>query len=219
MHGVAVHVTAIETVLLGWRPGDEHPFTRLGAVSTELSALTPDELRARHHDVIGRRHDELHAMTDEDFDAASVTPVGPGTYGRFMAIRVFDTWVHERDIRVPIGVPGDDTGPAAEMALDEVESSLGYIVGKKIGLPDGYGIAFHLTGPVTRTMYAKVEGRASRVDALDAPDITLTTDSLTFMLLACGRIDPNDAITATRITWTGDDDLAGHAARHLAFTF
>lgn len=214
MHGVAAHVTAIETVLLGWRPGDEHPFTRLPAVSTELSALSPDELRARYHDVTARRRDELREMTDETFDAPSVTPVGPGTYGRFMAIRVFDIWVHERDIRVPLGLPGDDAGPAAEMALDEVHNSLGFIVGKKIGLPDGRSIAIDLSGPVTRTLYAKVDGRASRVDDLPAPDVTLTTDSSTFMLLACGRIDPDDA----RITWTGDAELGAHAARHLAFT-
>ena len=218
MHGVAAHVTAIETVLLGWRPDDEHPFTTLPAVSTELSALSPDELRARYHDVVSRRRDELQTMTDEQFDASSITPVGPGTYGRFMEIRVFDIWVHERDIRVPLDLPGDDSGPAAEMSLDEVHNSLGYIVGKKIGLPDGSGIAIHLTGPMTRRLCAKVDGRASRVDELTTPDVTLTTDSTTFMLLACGRIDPDEAIHDTRITWNGDPELGAHAARHLAFT-
>ncbi len=217
-HGVAAHVTTIETVLLGWRPGDEPPFARAPAVTAELAVMAPDALRDRYHEIVGRRRDEIHAMTDEMFDAPSVTPVGPGTYGRFMAIRVFDIWVHERDILVPLRLPGDDAGPAAEMALDEVHNSLGYIVGKKIGLADGRGIAIELTGPVIRSMYAKVDGRAARVEELPTPDVTLTTDSLTFMLLACGRIDPDEPIRDGRITWSGDAELGGHAARHLAFT-
>ena len=49
-------------------------------------------------------------------------------------------------------------------------------------------------------------------------DVTLTTDSLTFMLLACGRIDPEGPISDGRITWTGDDAVGAHAARNLAFT-
>ena len=152
-------------------------------------------------------------MSDDDFDSPSVTPVGPGTYGRFMAIRAFDVWVHERDIRVPLWLSGDDGGAAAELALDEVHGSLGFIVGKKIGLAEGKGIAIELTGPVQRTLLAKVDGRAARVDELPNPDITLTTDSLTFMLLACGRIDPEGPIADGRITWSGDADLGAWIAR------
>lgn len=218
MHGVAAHVLAIETVLLGWRPGDESPFAKMPAVVGELAALTPAELTVRFDDVTNRRLDEIRAMTDDMFEAASLTPVGPGTYARFMAIREFDVWVHERDIRVPLNIAGDDAGPAAEMALDEVHSSIGFIVGKKIALADGKGIAIHLTGPVKRTILAKVDGKAKRVEELARPDVTLTTDSLTFMLLACGRIDPEGPIADARVTWTGDADLGAHAARHLAFT-
>jgi hypothetical protein len=146
------------------------------------------------------------------------TPVGPANYGRFMDIRVFDNWVHERDIRVPLGIPGDDSGPAAETSLTEVHQSLGYIVGKKIGLEDGKSIAFDLTGPVSRRMLVRVDGRAAVVDELPDPDATVTTDSLTFMLLACGRIDPEDPISDGRITWTGDDEIGARAARNLRFT-
>ncbi|HQY83678.1 MAG TPA: maleylpyruvate isomerase family mycothiol-dependent enzyme [Ilumatobacteraceae bacterium] len=218
VHGVVVHVTAIEAALAGWRPGDEHPFAALPTINGELAALAPAALAERYRAVTSARLAELATMTDDEFDSPSVTPVGPGTYGRFMAIRVFDVWVHERDIRVPLGIDGADDGPSAEMALDEVHGSLGFIVGKKIGLADGKGIAIELTGPVHRRLLAKVDGRATRVDELPAPDITLTTDSLTFMLLACGRIDPETAIADGRITWTGDSTLGAHAARHLAFT-
>ncbi len=216
--GVVVHVTTIETVLLGWRPGGDLPFAAAGAVAASLGELPPAELAARYREVTAARLAEIDAMSDADFDAPSFTPVGPGTYARFMSIRVFDVWVHERDIGVALGLPSDDAGPVAEMALDEVHGSIGFIVGKKIGLADGRGLAIELTGPVTRRLLAKVDGRATRVEELAPPDATLTMDSLTLMLLACGRIDPAATIADGRVTWTGDAELGAHAASHLAFT-
>jgi uncharacterized protein (TIGR03083 family) len=218
MREVVVHTTAIEAALVGWRPGDDNPFVRMGTIQPQLQTLSPAELAQRYHQVVAARLAELEAMSDEDFAQPSLTPVGPGTYGRFMAIRCFDVWVHERDIRVPLGIAGDDSGPAAELSLDEVHASLGYIVGKKIGLADGKGIAFDLTGPVRRRLLAKVDGRAARVDELPSPDVTLTMDSLTFMLLACGRIDPDGPLSDGRIVIAGDKDLGRHASRNLSFT-
>ncbi len=218
VQGVLVHVTTIEEALLGWRPGDENPFAAMPPILAELEALPADRLVERFRSVAEQRLTELDAMTDEQFDEPSITPVGPGTYGRFMQIREFDIWVHERDMRVPLHLDGNDGGAAAEMALDEVQGSIGYIVGKKIGLADGLGIAFELTGPVHRRILAKVDGRATRVEELSAPDVTLRMDSLTFMLLACGRIDPAEPLADGRITLGGDVALAEHAAQHLAFT-
>ena len=39
-------------------------------------------------------------------------------------------------------------------------------------------------------IHVAINGRANRVEHLDHPDVTLTTDSTTFIQLACGRIDP-----------------------------
>ncbi len=217
-HGVMVHATAIEQGLIGWRPGDDSPFPAIGRAHGALSELSPIDLLAQFRVTVAKRLEELDATDDATFALSSFTPIGPATYGRFMAIRVFDNWVHERDIRVPLGIAGDDTGPAAEMSLDEVQGSIGFIVGKKIALPDGKGIAFELTGPVKRRMLAKVEGRATAVAELPHPDVTVKTDSLTFMLLACGRIDPEAAIADGRVTWTGDHALGALAARNLRFT-
>ncbi|MFZ4718387.1 MAG: maleylpyruvate isomerase family mycothiol-dependent enzyme [Ilumatobacteraceae bacterium] len=218
-HGVVAHTTAIEAALLGWRPDSpDNPFALMGPIAQELSGLSPAALRARFHEVVAARLLELEAMSDDEFTAPSFTPVGQATYARFMAIRVFDIWVHERDIRVPLDIPGDDGGPAAEMALDEVEGSIGYIAGKKIGVPDGQGLAFHLTGPVRRDIFVKVDGRAARVPELVDPDAVLTADSLTFVLLACGRINPDEPIRDGRVAWSGDPALGERAARNLAFT-
>ena len=102
--GVMVHAATIEQALIGWKPGGDPPFGALGAIGQELGGLSTDALVARFRDIVKGRRAELDAMTDADFDTPGVTPVGPGSYARFMAIRVFDNWVHERDIRVPLKI-------------------------------------------------------------------------------------------------------------------
>jgi uncharacterized protein (TIGR03083 family) len=216
-----VHLASIEAMLAGKGArsfGENLPFGEALAAAEEFEALQPAELLERWTAITAIRRDELTAMTADDLAHPSVTPVGQATYGRFMAVRVFDCWVHEQDVRVPLGRPGHEGGSAAEMAVDEIAGSLGYIVGKKIGLGDGQSITFELTGPVTRTMHVAVDGRATVVDELDDPTVTLTTDSTTFALLACGRIDPQGPIDDGRVRWSGDTEIGDRAARSLRFT-
>ncbi len=216
-----MHLGAVEHMLLGEPPGsmpDTLPFGKVGEWMESVASLSDQEVLARYRDVIAARRAELTAMCDDDFDLPCMTPVGPGTYGRFMDVRVFDFWVHEQDVRVPLGLPGHEDGPAAEMAIAEVEASLGYIIGRKVGLPDGTSLSIDLTGPVERMFHVVVDGRAGQVDALDVADVTLRTDSTTFVLLACGRIDPQGPIDDGRVTWEGDADWGSRTARNLAFT-
>ncbi len=221
VRGVLEHLGAIEHMLAGEPPGsmaEALPFHKAGEWMREVAELSDDDVLARYREVIGVRRDELAAMSDDDFDLPCMTPVGAATYGRFMYVRVFDFWVHEQDIRVPLGMPGHETGPAADTAIHEIEMSLGYIVGRKVGLPDGAGITIDLVGPVARTFHVVVDGRAGQVASLESPDVTLRTDSTTFALLACGRIDPQEPIDDGRVTWEGDAELGERAARNLAFT-
>ncbi len=216
VRGVFDHVVGIEAVLAGWWPEsvDElPPFDRAAAFIADSSPYN-DKMRA----VFDLRRRDLASMSDEDLDRPSWMPVGPGTLGRFLAIRVFDIWVHERDVTTALGRRTDDTGIAAELALDQVDNSIGYIVGKKVGLPDGKSLTFELTGPITRQLHVRVDGKAKKVDHLDDPDVTVTTDSTTFIQLASGRIDPQAQIDAGTIRWTGDDELGDRAARNLRFT-
>jgi uncharacterized protein (TIGR03083 family) len=217
---VVNHVTTMEAVMAGWLPDDDQtppPFDKAADFLREADvdgAAYLAVIRA----VYDRRRADLATLTDADLQRPSWTPVGPGTYGRFLEIRVFDFWVHERDITTPLGRKTDDAGIGAEIALGEVAGSLGYIVGKKVGLPDGKSVTFSLTGPITRELHVAVEGRAKKVEHLDNPDVTLSTDSTTFIQLACGRIDPQAQIDCGAVTWKGDDELGDRAARNLRFT-
>jgi uncharacterized protein (TIGR03083 family) len=221
VRGVAAHLGAIEHMLLGEPPGsmtDRLPFGKAGDWLHAVAPLDDASFLTRMRATVGRRRLELAAMSDDQMALPSATPVGPGTYRSFMAVRVFDYWVHEQDIRVPLGIPGHESGPAAEMAIDQIHHSMAYIVGKKIGLPDGSSITVRLTGPVERVSHIAVDGRAGLVDGLASPDVTVVADSTAFALLACGRVDPQTMIEAGRIRWSGDDRLGERAARNLAFT-
>jgi uncharacterized protein (TIGR03083 family) len=215
------HLAAIEGLLDGWLPTPDDikpPFELVGAFVGQAGGWSDPELAAETVRILAARRAQLAASTDEQFGRRSMTPIGEATYHRFMDVRVFDLWVHQRDMAIPLGRPTDDTGPAAGRALDEVHDSIGYIVGKRVGLPDGMSIAFHLTGPIERDIFAAVDGRAARVDQLDRPSVEVTTDSLTFVLLACGRVDPQSVIDAGRISWSGDAAWGEQAARNLRFT-
>lgn len=221
VRGVVIHLAAVELMLAGRAPdsmAESLPFEVMAQHVTEMTPLSWADVAGRFREVIGTRRAELGAMTADDLAAPCMTPVGPGTYGRFMEVRAFDHWVHEQDVRVPLGRPGHESGIAAELSIDEIEMSLGYIVGKKIGLPDGRAITFDLTGAVERTMHVAVDGRARQEAELSSPDVVVNADALAFARLACGRVDPQAEIDAGTITWAGDDEWGETAARNLRFT-
>jgi len=221
VRGVVAHLASVEHMLVGWLPGSADelpPFERVTDFTQQAADLDDAGFAARVTEVFARRRADLAALAEEDLRRPSWTPAGPASYGGFMAIRVFDFWVHERDITTPLGLQTDDGDARAEMSLTEVERALGYIVGKKVGLPDGSSIAFRLTGPLRRDLYVTVDGRARVVDHIERPDVELSTDSLTFVQLACGRIDPQQQIDAGLVTWTGDAELGDRAARNLRYT-
>ena len=183
-----------------------------------MADLSSTELLQTVMKILDKRQQELSGLGDDVWEAECMTPVGPATYGRFMNVRVFDFWVHQRDMTIPLGIDTDDSGAHAEIALDEVHGSLGYIAGKKIGLDDGMSIAFHLHGAIERDLFAEVDGRAKVVDNVDDPTVSISADTQSFMMLACGRIDPQQEIDAGRISWTGDASWGEKAARNLRFT-
>lgn len=217
---VIAHVAGVEAVLDGWAPSAETPppFERMGALHTELAALKRADLAERVRRITDSRLVDLGGLPPTILDTASITPVGVATYGRFLQIRNFDMWVHARDIAIPLGLdaPFGD-GFAARNALREVSDAVGYIVGKKIGLPEGMSIVFHI-GDLDETIAVRVDGRAAPVPAVESPDVDVRANVETFVMLAAGRIDPEAEIAAGRIAWSGDETWGPVAVRNLAYT-
>jgi uncharacterized protein (TIGR03083 family) len=213
-----IHLCAAEIGFADWSDLSKPPFGPIGAAAAELSALPGAEVLERFRAITDRRGEQLAAMSEAELDAPSWTAAGTGTYRRYMEIRVFDHWAHEQDVRVPLGLPGHLEGLGATMSLDEAHIAFGYLVGKRDGAPDGASVNVHVTGPNARDLHAVVEGRARVVEELASPTAEVTVDFLTFMLLCCGRIDPQGPLDSGAVTLAGDRDLAGRVARSLAFT-
>jgi uncharacterized protein (TIGR03083 family) len=226
---VLSHIIGSETMLLG-EPVPASDISHLSHMRNPIAeanevwveayrGLTGAEIVARLEDVATRRLAELDAMGQAEFDAPSWTPAGKDeSYGRFMRIRHFDCFLHEQDIRLALGMPGRQTVEDLASSLDEVATGLGFIVGRKAGMPDGARVRIDLTGPLSRTYFVQVEGRAAVVDALDAdPTVAVELPALRFLRLTGGRhdadVDPEDGVQ-----FSGDRQLGGQLIANMAFT-
>ncbi|MEX0768834.1 MAG: maleylpyruvate isomerase family mycothiol-dependent enzyme [Microthrixaceae bacterium] len=161
----------------------------------------------------------LNTMTQEEFDAPCWTPVGADeTYGRFMRIRHYDTFMHEHDIREALG-RGERADPAAiQSALSEIEPSLGYIVGRKAALPEGSRVRLDLTGQVQRTYFIEVTDRARVVEELSAAaSVEVSMPVMLFFRLTGGRCEPIQAVKQ-QVLLAGDQKLALQLATNMSFT-
>lgn len=223
-----VHVFGTEAFLLGQQPDRtidpaalEHVHNPIGEMNENWVASyaerDPAEVLDRFRTLTAERLKVLDAMPREEWDTVGFTPAGEDTYGRFMQIRVFDCWMHEQDIRAAVRAPGHDSGPAVEVTLDEMQTAMGFVVGKKAGAPDGASVTFDLTGASGRPIHVMVDGRARLVPELPGPaTATLTMPLISFTRLAGGRLDAPDHRSA--VTISGDRDLGERVLDQLRYT-
>ncbi|WP_102418432.1 maleylpyruvate isomerase family mycothiol-dependent enzyme [Mycobacterium sp. 4858] len=185
-----------------------------------LAAESGADVLKRFKGITDERRRALAGMPAEEWDAVTLTPVGPESYGRFMRVRVFDCWMHEQDIRQALGRPSSDdqlVGPASELSLAEIAATMGYVVGKRANAPEGSRVLFELTGPLARGIRVSVDGRAQVVDDFGGlePTVTIRLDGLQFTRLAGGR--PMCASRSQDVDLGGDQDVAARVVEHLNF--
>jgi uncharacterized protein (TIGR03083 family) len=208
VHDVVAHLIGTESILLGIKtPAADVDASALPHVHNPIGALnerwvrhlrdrSPADMLHRFRSVTDDRRKQLAETTDSEWVSITLTPAGPDTYGRFMRIRTFDCWMHEQDIREAVGVRSADDVLAVDssrLALDEVAASMGYIVAKLGGAPDGSRIEVELTGPLHRTIRVAVDGHGRVVDHFDEPPTsTIRLDGVLFTRLIGGRSSAAD---------------------------
>jgi uncharacterized protein (TIGR03083 family) len=224
------HIIGIESITLG-RPNPDHVPADGPHVKNDVGAgneVWVDWYRSRSGaDVLVA----FRAITDErisglrvagyDFGAEAWTPVGPGTVRDLLPFRVFDSWIHEQDMRRALARPGDADSAAAALSLDRIEAVMPMVVGKKVAPGDGTVIAFTVAGPVGRAFAIKVTGgRAGFLDSVPAaPTAHLVMDTDTFVRLASGRGDPESILAVGAVTLEGDPKLGRAVAENMNFLF
>ena len=229
VHNVIAHIIGTESMLHGLSTPDadidvsalDHVRNDVGVANEcwvrHLGELSGAELLDRLRSITADRRERLTEMSVDDWNAPTVTPVGPESFGRFMRVRLFDCWMHEQDIRDGLGRPSSDaelSEPQARLAVDEIAATMGFVVGKLGKAPEGSRVAVELTGPLTRTIRVAVDGRAQVVDEFGGSEATSTirVDGLLFTRLAGGRTD-----NAASVELSGDTEVGSRIVEHLNF--
>jgi uncharacterized protein (TIGR03083 family) len=229
VHNVVAHLVGTESVLQGLSAPEadidvstfDHVRNDVGIANERwvrhLNGESGAELQERFRSITADRRKRLTEMSVDDWNAPTLTPVGPESYGRFMRVRLFDCWMHEHDIRDGVGRPSSDaelSSPAAQLALDEIAATMSYVVGKLGKAHDGSRVAIELTGPLARTIRVAVDDRARVVDDFGESDPTSTIrlDGLLFTRLAGGRTDDTAGVELS-----GDTEVGARIVERLNF--
>ena len=232
VHDVISHLIGVESMLQGVDTPEadidvstlEHVRNDIGVMNErwvrKFRDLSGAELLDTFRATTAQRRKALSDLSNAQWNDVTITPAGPDSYGRFMRVRIFDCWMHEHDIRDAIGAPASASelvGSAGDLALDEMAASMGFVVGKLGGAPDGSRVSLELTGPLGRTINVAVEGRAKVVDDFgdDDPTSTIRLDGLLFTRLAGGRTPL--AQHADAIAYGGDEAVGRRVVEHLNY--
>ena len=213
------HLAGSESHYLG-RPSPDHIPTDLSHTKNDIGQRNEVQVDRRRSwpgarvleeflEVTGERLRILRGMSEQEFQAETQTPIGPGTVTDLIGIRIFDAWVHEQDIRRAVGHAGHLEGPVAEHSTERVARTMPYVVGRKVQPPDGTTVVFRVTGLAGRTLAIAMQG--ARANPLDdppsSPTVSLTMDVETFACLGCGRWEPDQALQSGKVELHGDDSL------------
>ena len=140
---------------------------------------------------------QLRALDDDGFGADSWTPMGPGTVARPAAVP---------DLRL-VGAraghaagawsaPATSTRPRPAFSTQMMLDVLPFVVGKKVGAPDGSTVVLSLSGPLVlrdggRRRPTAAPARSTQYPPTRPSALSLASD--VYGRLACGRIDPDEA--------------------------
>ncbi|MFD9463564.1 maleylpyruvate isomerase family mycothiol-dependent enzyme [Streptomyces sp. NPDC060027] len=227
---IVSHVIGLDCEMLG----DPRPIHTL---PRDLYHVTNEHQRYMEMQVDVRRHHTAPEMTSEleytvirrnrqlrnesrQPDAKVRGPLGTEvTLEQAMRNRAFDVWVHEQDLRVTLGRPGNLDSPGSQIVRDDLLAALPKVVAKDAGAPANSAVVFDVHGPVEflRTVRIDADGRGS-IDGAPSlgPAASLSLDWETFVRLACGRVHA-DAVS-DRIKTEGDPELAAAILRNFTVT-
>jgi uncharacterized protein (TIGR03083 family) len=226
------HLIGIERLLLGqsapeWDgPLGDHVRNDFAAMNEPWIAVRRaepgDAVLAEFNQVTAERLAVLGASSEADWATVGWSPVGEVPLARFMETRVFDSWVHEQDVRGALDRPGGTGGVASAFGVGQVQAAMGMVVGKRAGAPEGAVVRFDLRGDgedARDFALAIVGGRAGPAEAGATPTVTLSLSSLDFVRLGCGRASAAEVLAEGGVAIEGDQALGQRIVEHMNFMF
>jgi uncharacterized protein (TIGR03083 family) len=223
------HLIGIEHTLLGdpvpppvtqVPPYVKNPIGEMNEAWIEARRQTPgSEVLAEFVEVTGRRLAELRAFPPEKFEEIGWSPIGQVPYRDFMDTRLLDSWTHEQDVRHALDRPGGRNGAGETLVLDKCAGAMSFVVGKKVGPPDGTFVLFEVNGKLGRPVPVVVEGGRAyvRAEVASAPTVTLVMDQEAFWRLGLGRVSAGDALSSGQAALSGDAALGRQVLESMNF--
>ncbi|HEV3264252.1 MAG TPA: maleylpyruvate isomerase family mycothiol-dependent enzyme [Acidimicrobiales bacterium] len=223
------HLIGVEHTLLGdpapkpvspVPPYVKNPIGEMNEAWIEARRPVPGpEVLAEFVDVTDRRLAALRGFPPERFDEIGWSPIGEVPYRDFMGTRVLDSWTHEQDIRRALDRPGGRNGAGEKHILKQCAGAMSFVVGKKVGPPDGTTVLFEVGGALGRSVPVEVEGGRAyvRPELTSEPTVTLTMDQEAFWRLGFGRVSPAEVLASGEARLSGDGALGQQVLESMNF--
>jgi uncharacterized protein (TIGR03083 family) len=226
------HLIGIERAIMGepvpeWDgPPAEHVKNDFGATNEPFVAvrrgLPGSAVRTEFVEVTTKRLAELGTLTAAGWAEVGWSPVGEVPRAEFMTVRVFDSWVHEQDVRRALDRPGGSGNVASALSLDRVQGAMPFVVGKKAGCADGTAVRFEVAGPGddARAFTVVVEGARARACGDEVvPTVAIALSGIDFMRLGCGRTTAAEVEAAGGVAVHGDSQVGRSVLGAMNFMF
>lgn len=229
---IVSHMISIESVIVGdplpahtpdWPslPHVTNDFGRLTEVGVDVRrGRNAGELLAEFENVIARRLPQLQSGP-QDLGAEVVGPFGPAPVDKVLRMRIFDTWVHEQDIRRATGRPGNLGTVGAAVTAAQLLQAFPFLWGKKAAAPEESILRVEVDGPgIEGSWRLQIghDGRAVFTDSMDEPDVQIMTLWPDLVAVMCGRIEADEAETLAVIALAGFENVARALVAGLAIT-
>jgi uncharacterized protein (TIGR03083 family) len=226
---LVAHIVDLESLLIG-RPRPDHalpdglPYIRnepgkFMEIGVDARRGVPlSDLLAEYRDVTEHRLARLDELQDSQLDEMRQGFFSQSKVRSFLAIRIFDVWAHEQDLRRALGRPDGFDGIAAAHSRERMVMGAGNVIQERLKPAAGTTIVFDVTGrggAMRSIMFDGEQGRAG-ADLPATPTTTLRLDLNTLTVLACGRSD--DPLAASRVVVEGDQNLGRRLLEDLAVT-
>ncbi len=171
-----------------------------------------DGLLAAFNERRAQFDEALSRLGDPDWDKPCYHPAGTISVETYLNLRITELIVHEWDIRSRLG-PEATLSPESLPAI--IEMFPVFVVGRLFNPASRLSITvrfrFELTGPVSGSHDIVAGGGAKALmepTGEEQSQVTFGCDTQTFVLMVYGRTTIEEAVSAKKITVSGDNSLA-----------
>jgi hypothetical protein len=133
----------------------------------------------------------------------------------FLAIRTFDIWAHQQDIRRAVARAGRLDDAAAGVALTRMLRGFAHFLPTRLGNPQA-SLSFEVVGPQSGALYLDLNTGQNLPDDHGDWTVAVVMDFADLVPVACGRDDAPDPAKVAKVD--GDAGLAGRLLTELTVT-